>query len=104
MWGSSVYVGYRSKTGLTATHTIAAIQAFVAGPAPNSDMAAGITGRSVALHAFGRRIDRLQPILHFHSPRGRGLSHPHLMGVGLRGGLRGLGWLAGSFTDDPDIA
>ena len=43
----------QSKNLLTATHTIAAIQAFIAGAAANSDVAAGIAGRCIALHIFG---------------------------------------------------
>jgi len=43
-------------TNLTATHTVATIQAFVAGTTADGDMAAGITGRRIALHIFGRGI------------------------------------------------
>ena len=37
---------------LTASHTVSAIQTFVAGTAADSDMSAGITGRCIALHDF----------------------------------------------------
>ena len=41
---------------LAATHAVAAIQAFVTGAAADGDMAAGITGRRVALHVLRRCV------------------------------------------------
>ena len=48
---------------LTATHTIAAIQAFVAGAAADGNVAASIAGRCVALHAPRRCVDGLKPVV-----------------------------------------
>ena len=42
--------------GLTATHTVTAIQTFVTGAAAYCYVAAGVTGRCIALHTFSCSI------------------------------------------------
>ena len=46
-----------------APHTIAAIQAFIAGAAADGDMTTGITGRGIALHASGGCVDGIQAVI-----------------------------------------
>lgn len=41
---------------LAATHAVTTVEAFVAGAASDGYMAAGITGRCIALHAFSSSV------------------------------------------------
>jgi hypothetical protein len=51
---------------LAATHTVAAVQAFITCPAADRDMPAGITSRRVALHAFRCCIYRIKTGICIH--------------------------------------
>ncbi len=45
---------------LAAAHTVAAVEALVAGTAADGDMATGVAGGCIALHIFSRCIYRIQ--------------------------------------------
>jgi hypothetical protein len=47
---------------LTTTHAVTAIQALIAGTAADGDMATGIAGRGIALHAAGGCVDGVQSV------------------------------------------